>query len=802
MERIVNKGIKVDLHIHSKKSAFKDKEIVKDSTINNVSILINKLIENEINMCAITDHDCFDYDLYMKLKEEESKDNLIQKILPGVEFTVSFTRNQITKPLHVIAIFDDSDSTKIKNIEQILRLVNNRPQYDLGNIYSEQRFLNILSEINLNVILIVHQKQTISSSSKPKQNDANSFGEEVFNDFVLSEYFEAFEFKNMKNEVFNNLEKQKYANDALRFITGSDCHEWAYYPKHDAKSKDDFFQFTYLKCLPTFRGLTFALTDESRISYLDNFFTTNINNYINSIDLCIHNIDYSIPLSKGINVIIGDNSIGKSLLLHKLTDFYRQTVDNSLSPLSSSLVKHYKQYLDEKQIKIHTVLTQDKIFGFDTQGEIRRKFNQKKLTNKSFFEDKYPPDVDVTESKNKVQSQIDIVLDSITKKFSYDELYDSLGKVSLLKNEVNPSSLSLLDCDLSSLNEKQKKIHAIASTYEKVLPFLNALLGMEVSEKEKDKIKEFVSYIEKQKNEYTKKKTIIFKNIKLINSINSSFKFFDNERQNINSDNDNLYSNYVHSVENFSLQIVNLLKRKNSINDYSVNIDEEYLKPNERPYLNYTFIKKTQIEKIDNVYLNNLIIKPLKKNKTLLPIHTLKKSEFIEFLSKYDDEEFPNPVDYYKHRLDDEIQKDFKIIPTIINSKDDVRSEYSDGVNSHVYFDIISSNIYQKGIYLIDQPEDDVSPHSIKKYLLQDFKHMGKDRQIIIVTHNPQFVVNLDVDNVICLTKDVDEQIQIINGALEYKDGKVDIIKTVADSLEGGIDSLKKRLKRYEKNND
>lgn len=70
-----------------------------------------------------------------------------------------------------------------------------------------------------------------------------------------------------------------------------------------------------------------------------------------------------------------------------------------------------------------------------------------------------------------------------------------------------------------------------------------------------------------------------------------------------------------------------------------------------------------------------------------------------------------------------------------------------------------------------------------------------------MITHNPQFVVNLDVDNIIFLTKDQEDKIKIYNGALEYKDSSTDILKIVADNIEGGIDSLKERYKKYDKNN-
>ena len=271
MDKIVNKSLKIDLHIHSEKSSFKDKDIVKNSNINNISTLIKALKFYKINLCAITDHDSFDYKLYSKLKEEEKKNNCIKKVLPGVEFSVTFQRKEKVKPLHVIAIFDDEDDEKVKKIEEILKFnADKKPNYNFNETFSENEFLNILSKIALDTLLIVHQKQTISSTSKPKQNDANSLGEEAFNEFILSEYFEAYEFKNRKNEVFNNLEKQNYKNDALLFITGSDCHEWDVYPRHDSKSVDVEFKHTFIKSLPSLKNIvptTFIIFSSIFVSY-------------------------------------------------------------------------------------------------------------------------------------------------------------------------------------------------------------------------------------------------------------------------------------------------------------------------------------------------------------------------------------------------------------------------------------------------------------------------------------------------------------------------------------------------------
>lgn len=70
MEKIVKKGVKVDLHIHSVYSKEKDGQKVAENTLENLPILVNGLVENGVQMCSITDHDTFNYKLYEEFKKE------------------------------------------------------------------------------------------------------------------------------------------------------------------------------------------------------------------------------------------------------------------------------------------------------------------------------------------------------------------------------------------------------------------------------------------------------------------------------------------------------------------------------------------------------------------------------------------------------------------------------------------------------------------------------------------------------------------------------------------------------------
>ena len=77
MQRVVTEPLKVDLHIHSYFSKYKDSiSIVKNNIVENLSILVNKLTKYGVNMAAITDHDYFSYEMYKKFQSFEGTGTL------------------------------------------------------------------------------------------------------------------------------------------------------------------------------------------------------------------------------------------------------------------------------------------------------------------------------------------------------------------------------------------------------------------------------------------------------------------------------------------------------------------------------------------------------------------------------------------------------------------------------------------------------------------------------------------------------------------------------------------------------
>ena len=105
-----------------------------------------------------------------------------------------------------------------------------------------------------------------------------------------------------------------------------------------------------------------------------------------------------------------------------------------------------------------------------------------------------------------------------------------------------------------------------------------------------------------------------------------------------------------------------------------------------------------------------------------------------------------------------------------------------------------------KKLYIVDQPGDDISHTRLTSDVIEILRRMSSNKQVLFITHKPELVVNLDVDNVIII-KEQDSKIEIINGALEYEDAdkKINILKEVANILDGGEETIRKRWKRYDK---
>ncbi len=785
MEKVVTNAIKIDLHIHSCFSSGKDGNKVSFNTKENLTELVRGLLDNNVNMAAITDHDTFNYDLYQTFKEQEKLDNCIRKVLPGIEFSVEFVPGT---QIHIVTIFDDSDTNKVKNIETVMTSGLGKSQYSKSKKqYTRKDYIDILDEIGLNFVMIAHQKKSIiSTDDEAKANDVLSLGKAMFNELVFMDYFDAFEFRNKKNELYNKIFKTSHhVEDNLRFITGSDCHNWQYYP-YTEKGEIKNFNFTYLKSLPTFKGLAMAITDNHRIAYENKFFNP-LAKYIPEITLTIGGIDRVIPLSKGLNVIIGDNSIGKSLFLHELTGNYKLK--------DKQVEKGYKKYLDKKRICFGTQINPESIFMFNTQGEIRGIFDKDGLKPDTYLRQFYPAEINADKYRKLVEKDLDNLYKALETKFIYDEHVQELPDFKIYSEDFAPMSLTFTG-KKAKLNDKdvKKLVDGLDALYKEIeeLKENKALV-----ERDKEQLSSMQETLSLMQEKYSKKSDEIKAENSRINAFNTFMNEYIQSYDKRITDEQAMYSDFVSGKAKVIESIGNIVKEKRGLSQYEpADIDEEIV-PETNPVDKFEFVSKLPIERVDKKYISTLIKGVLNKGKVIDTL-CITKDELGDYI-KNNAGEYDNPVEALRSKLNNKISKDFTPRNSIIESGMDVYQEVSSGFDAQMYFTLISGESSDKGVYIIDQPEDHISQKAIKEKVLGQFRRMGENRQVIMVTHNPQFIINLDVDNVVFLCEQ-DGKFDVKSGALEYEDENYSVLDIVAENVEGGLAQIQGRLKRYEKN--
>jgi hypothetical protein len=150
-----------------------------------------------------------------------------------------------------------------------------------------------------------------------------------------------------------------------------------------------------------------------------------------------------------------------------------------------------------------------------------------------------------------------------------------------------------------------------------------------------------------------------------------------------------------------------------------------------------------------------------------------------------------------------------------IEFKNDKLGKMSTGKASFVILMLIVGLSKSKAPILIDQPEDNLDNRSITSDLVEYLKSKKLERQIILVTHNANVVVNADAENIIIANQkgqgDTETnspyQFDYINGPLENTFpldlNEKDILKSmgirehIADIVEGGKIAFQKREEKY-----
>lgn len=307
--RVCTKGKIWELHIHSNQCFSADKELKKLTIPEYVTELLSVLDGyDDLDMISFTDHNRISVELYREFINRRSRFAL----LPGIEIDACLIPNGEKKDSkHVIVYFDAVDD--ISKLEYLAASVNALMEEKKVGVQSGEKpiyihdLLNRLLSLNVQFVLSPH-------AMKQEKRDLDSDWH------IMEEAERRGEMKKYLDQFFCFWEASglKQIHHAVEFLKDMDCGErMSIIAFSDSKDFGKLRQYLdhpcqYFNALPNFSGLKMAGSEITRITCEQYAVEeTNLGSYIGQIEFA----GQIIELTPRLNAIIGGRGSGKSVLL-------------------------------------------------------------------------------------------------------------------------------------------------------------------------------------------------------------------------------------------------------------------------------------------------------------------------------------------------------------------------------------------------------------------------------------------------------------------------------------------------------
>ena len=771
MKEVLNSVIKFDLHIHSIASKYKEnKSIVDQSTKENVKVLLDKLNQNNVALFSITDHNRFDPNIYVEisniLSSQDHPYHNVKGFLAGIEFDVVLEEGMAK--CHIIAIFDTNNEVEKYNI--ISENIEVNKLTSKHEVYTKNNFEQILKDIGLNTILIASQRKDIHNQS----GNHNSLSDSVHDveQIIRVGYINALEYQKPRVEgiLLNNL---KEISLPITLFSGSDCHDWACYPYHDKQNQNKDFYHSKAKILPTFKGLLMAITSpETRF---------NCSEYTNTCSISSIKIkDDEIPFVNGINAIIGENGSGKTTLLKAIN--------------GKTTEVYVKKIISINDIKVNSSIDTRKI-KYVEQGEIIRKFNNELLFSKG--DEEYFKKIDFTPFVEAYTNYSDNLKKSIELQIKKKEELNSLSNYKIVFEDGMNTKNYFVNITGNEGIENIKNPHENAfNSINVLLSKFDILLSDEYFMPYKDQLVRFLKELISIKEEIQKKMNEISYAVYIKNIMHSCI--------------DNYLEKIKKQLSARDRDIIEYNKKREKVINAVISAIMSSQKKISWPAIPLIISGATK-----NLKQGFSFNRVAKYNETCM-IDSFYSKMFIKEFNSLNKLQSINTSDLYLKAVRDCTSiSDIDIkwaanLDKFIKEAIDTDEYIMDGTNQQIgntlgemslsYYKFFTQDDRDWKVLIIDQPEDNISNNNICRKLIGYFDAIRDKRQIIFVTHNPLLVVNLDVDNVI-FVKNNNGKLEIKNGCLEYENMNTNILDLIAQNMDGGKETIEKRLKVYGKSN-
>ncbi len=273
---------------------------------------------------------------------------------------------------------------------------------------------------------------------------------------------------------------------------------------------------------------------------------------------------------------------------------------------------------------------------------------------------------------------------------------------------------------------------------------------------------------------------------------------------------DNLFQLYKKSFDEY-MNIIDLLKER------TIQLEKDDLQIKGIAQFNFPKFRDNVLDFTDGRSASNLNYDILKRDKTRISEYEYSdlESEIKKIFEDILSGEYVVNTRYSQREIMKKLLDDYFYDYWEITYKNDKLGEMSTGKASFVILMLIVGLSKSKSPILIDQPEDNLDNRSVSENIISYLRSKKIERQIILVTHNANIVVNADTENVIVANqkgqnnKDSTSpyKFDYINGAIENTFAKIDtetdllksmgIKEHIADIVEGGKDAFKNREKKY-----
>ena len=770
MRKILNSSSIWDLHIHSCNSPKSSGDFQKMD----VKTYVDKLLEifsdySELSMISFTDHNVISYDVY---KEFYSRKTDIE-LIPGIEIDVDI--DDVSDSKHLIFYFN-VDECKLEEFSiKINNLLKGKRSIKINELL--QKLIEFKIEFLISPHAFKQNKRAINydwNDENITENNMHKYMDQFFCFWEASGY----------SDIATAIEflKRFDSEDKISIISFSDSSD-------EKKLRNYLSNPTqYFKSLPNFKGLQLCGTDSRRIlKQSKNFDYGNSGNIIGNIKIG----DKEINLSDQLNVIVGGRGSGKSLLLDNIAlNLISNVRDNNV------LDQERIEFLDTQFISLYNydgskINIDSKKIDYYDQSYVSKIFNSKNSTKEieKYFNDEFDSLGEL--NKNQKLEEIKLNFNNSIKSNKIikpnSNISDFVGKYIVINEKNNCikfsktkiKDLKTIDYDISdAIKYSKEKSKLIPNDLKNNIRINEALLNLiklvndEVIEYNK-KIEEcnFDNIIKRKCVNYLEEKDSVVKDK---NEQEELFlKHFSYEC--------NKYEERSNIVNAF-IQLKNSYIPEISLSDMKTGVDNSIFKFEKKLIIEdpMKYFRKI-CEKHIGVKVNKLSIDELINLFIYDLENEIKEKKSIDgFITEL------KSLDLYN------INYECNILYGKTKEKLEIINKMSPGTQTNILMEYIVSKDTTIPL-LIDQPEDNIDNETIYTKLTNWFRKLKSKRQVIVVTHDANIVINADAENVVIATKEDNDIFNYCYGALEYGE----ILDRISIILDGGVEAVERRLKKY-----